>query len=471
MKHLPITPHLYTLLSAEFPNLFTENPVHLRLLYHILFPSRVDEQTGLPLVPAFLLAHLEGKETAFRGHRYKAQNFLDRFEALVDGRVEIEPYEYTKGKARTAMLTISDELAQAVEEEMCLPAGTKLLDLVTGKRLPQQSITKARRAMRVTRQTYQQSTSSPSRMYAQWLNSLDVRVFESVKRNLDKAVEEARRIENPVKRRANLGTLFRMRHLDWVPTYKTTENTPRIYTEGSSPAGLSESVRKVLLGGGRATYSADLVAAQLAILAHIWNLPKTAEIVSQKGQVWPLLLAEADLNPEDKPALKTFVYSTAFGMADNALKYTAFKAFGKAKSEHLLATPIIQELLDGRRQRQEEMKRDRGFTDVFGTFRSLDDVLGKQGQGRKTRTEEEGLRMLMAYEAQAYEFSLMEPVLKIAMETSEVRILFWLHDGVYFSVTQPERADYYRERIERAVNERAANLGINTELAVDDTSD
>lgn len=466
MNRFAVTGHLRKILLEEFPKVFTKDSL-TRLLYYVLFPSRVDEDTGLPVLPTYLLANLEDKVKLFRGHRYKGGGFLEEFKEAVDGRVEYTEYVYKKGRARTASLTMSEELARMVEEEMCRPTGGKLIDLVTGEKIPQRDIEQFRRVMRMERRNFPQSTTSPARDYAQWLNTTDVRAFDRVRRNLEVAIEEARSIQDPVKRRANLGTLFRMGHLDWVPTYKTTDNTPRIYTEGSSAAGLSSNVRTVLLGGGKATFSADLVAAQLAILAHIWKLDRTATLVSKRGQVWPTLLAEAALSEVDKGELKTFVYSTAFGMADHALKYKALKSFGAAKADRLLESPTIQELLSGRRQRQEEIRRDGGFFDVFGNFRSLDEVMSRKRPGGNTPTQEEALRMSMAYEAQAYEFRLMQPVLDIAMATQEVRVLFWLHDGVYFSITQPERVDLYRGRIERAVKKRAQELGMHTELDIE----
>ena len=71
---------------------------------------------------------------------------------------------------------------------------------------------------------------------------------------------------------------------------------------------------------------------------------------------------------------------------------------------------------------------------------------------------------LLAHEAQSYERMLMQPVLDLAMKNNEFRIVLWLHDGVYVSVTQRGREGRYMRQLVAEVDAQAQKLGFATRL-------
>lgn len=467
MKLLPVTRRHYEILIEEFPEAFAEKRF-IQLLHYLLFPRGVDKESGFPIIPRYLLAMMEKREHHLIGHRYVASHFLEDFKEAVNGKVKIYGYDYQRKKSRTAFIELSEELSLAIEEEMCRTRGEKLVDLITGDDIDKKVLDAGWAERSKLRRTFPQEVSSPAADYAKSLNTVPSQVFSDIEKNLPLAFARARTIKNRAKRLVNLGTLFRMATLGIVPIYKTTRYTPRIYTDGSSAAGLSSEVRKVLFGGGKATFHGDLAAAQLAILAHVWGLEITGDLLASERKVWPSILNSAGLadTEENRGHIKKFVYSTAFGKEESHLKGFATEKLGRQGSLRLLDTPIIQELLAGRRQRQQQMREEGGFIDPFGVKRTLADVGERKHKG-KLPTEEKVLSRLLAYEAQAYELALMEPVLRLAQDTKEFRIWFWLHDGVYFRITQPERTDYYLKKLMEAVGEKAKELGIQTRLEIE----
>lgn len=472
--NVPVTPHLRALLVAEFPRVFAHGEEHLvRLLHYLLFPTAVDKDSRLPLIHRKMLVKLHGEAAAkeARGNRYSGEKYLRSFREAVNDRLVVGFYNYTRKKARTAFLNLDglDELAQAIEDNMCEPSLVKLVDLATGKRVTQVKIDEARRQVRVRRQEQSQEKSSPAAISAQWLNKhqSDSKTFSRVESNIDAALDVAKAIGEASKRRASLSILYSLRLLGVVPTYKTTAKTPRMYTTGTSAAGLPSAVREILFGGGRGTFHADLVAAQLAVLAHIWTMPLTTQILVSGQPVWEALLEVSGLGLDDKAALKTFIYSTAFGKAPHSLKWEGIQKFGKARTERLWNTPVIQELLDAREKRVVALQEEGGFTDVFGQYHDLQELAQKPRWNGKPTGTEKALKTLMAYEAQAYEFRLMQPILELVQNNSEYRILFWLHDGVYLNNTQPERNPVFLRRLSDMVDARATELGIHTRLDIE----
>ena len=318
MKQLPVTQRHYELLTAAFPDVFAEKRF-IRLLHHLLFPRTIDKESGWPRIPRYTLASMEGREHHLAGHRYVARTFLIDFKEATGGAVNIYGYDRKRKKSRTAFIELPDDLALAIEEEMCRTQGEKLVDLLTGDKIKKKVLIAERTERNRQRKAFPQELSSPAAGYASWLNEVPSQVFTDVEKNLLSAFAVARTIDSKARRLVNLGTLFRMATLGVIPVYKTTKNTPRIYTDGSSAAGLSSQVRKVLFGRGKATFHGDLAAAQLAILAHIWKLETTSELLTSGQKVWPSILSSANLpdTEDNRGHVKKFVYSTAFGKEES----------------------------------------------------------------------------------------------------------------------------------------------------------
>jgi hypothetical protein len=69
--------------------------------------------------------------------------------------------------------------------------------------------------------------------------------------------------------------------------------------------------------------------------------------------------------------------------------------------------------------------------------------------------------------AQSYELKLLYPVIQLARTTNDFTIMYWLHDGFYMLVNNNERAAYWIELLELAVETVANELEIPSFLDIE----
>ena len=207
----------------------------------------------------------------------------------------------------------------------------------------------------------------------------------------------------------------------------------------------------------------DLVAAQLAIIAKLWRLPTIGALLQDHlsiGSIWPAVLRLVGLDDGDKDGFKRVVYATAYGMTRHGL-YGMTRRWLDLDGpgvQQLINTPFMRELLRGRNGRLAQLRRDGGIVDAFGRgVRMMDRLPGSHNRYHAENS-------LLAHEAQSYERMLMQPVLDLAMKNNEFRIVLWLHDGVYASVTQRGREGRYMRELVAEVDARAQKLGFATRL-------
>ncbi|GGL85099.1 hypothetical protein GCM10010840_23770 [Deinococcus aerolatus] len=290
------------------------------------------------------------------------------------------------------------------------------------------------------------------------LNSVSPQTYNQFTRYFDEAMESAASIgavgteaiasdaydiQADGRRHSNLRTLYVLFQRGLSPTYQSVQNSPRYYTRGVSLSQLSPKVRQALFGGA---WHLDLAAAQLAILAQLWKLPNWQRILesavhghqSSRIEVWvPLLRAVGLEGLEHKRAFKTLVYSAAYGMSRRNLLKKAAEAFGEERAAALFKTSLMRELLVGRTKRMTRLMDEGGIKDpISGTFITLEsrEKISKPTDPLKSaRHLNATVRSLMAYEAQAVELDLMQPVLDRMRKDARFRVVLWLHDGCYIT--------------------------------------
>lgn len=220
------------------------------------------------------------------------------------------------------------------------------------------------------------------------------------------------------------------------PMYKEVWRTARIYTHGNSILGLKKEFREELfrkLGW----ISLDLKAAQLAIVAKLWDIPMVSNILSSEPGIWQYL-AE-NMGWEDKGLFKSSVYAIIFGSSTtrktkNGLP-TIWAENGKSLIElgQFLAIPAIHELVIMRDQRRRAIDSQGYVMDAFNKKRKLNMRKGVNAAS------------LLANEVQSYEMAIMLDVAD-AVRTKRIDIAAWIHDGIAIYGSTDKR------KVERAIN-------------------
>lgn len=466
-----------------FPAAFQKgNAAYRRLLQELLFASWVDPLSGEVVLSRKHLARIEGKEHLLKQHRYSGGQFLQNFQQDTGLDLQITEAQWLKGRARTARPKWPLGLENLLSSELqVLPSErAEHLQLVDfeGRPMSKTALAELRRELRKERQ--QREGPADVRL----LNSVSPQTYNQFTRYFDEALESAASIgavgteaiasdaygiQADGRRHSNLRTLYVLFQRGLAPTYQAVHNSPRYYTLGVSLSQLSPKVRRALLGGA---WQLDLAAAQLAILARLWNLPGWQSILesavhgqqASQIEVWaPLLRAVGLEGLEHKRAFKTLVYSAAYGMSQRNLLKKATGAFGAERATALFETSLMQELLAGRAQRTARLKEEGGIVDpVSGEFVALVDWEKRLGVDPQSGA---AIRSLLAYEAQAIELDLMRPVLDRMRTDSRFRVVLWLHDGCYVTTGYDKEMERKQiERVVREVNARAARAGIATVL-------
>jgi hypothetical protein len=277
--------------------------------------------------------------------------------------------------------------------------------------------------------------------------------------------------------------------------YIPGERTPRLYTRGAVVHSLCRELRKAALKG---CIHLDLKACGVAVAARVWEVPPLQEFLSSGGAFWEELLSALDLEAGAKPRLKTAVHSLCFGRGRDTLglelafgvteadlreekartgatpdsldywdpeaEYYSSDSeearrlrvaqgkpggIGRQKTNLFLKHPFINGLFRGRKAAMDQIEKDEGAEDAFGRW------IPEEGNG---------ITSVLAQQVQSYEMRMMLQILPVIQKERDIRILCWLHDGVYLRILDPGEAPRKVKRLCQAVNAEASRLGIHTRL-------
>lgn len=440
------------------------NAAYRRFLQELLFSGWVERTSGQMVLSRERLAQIEGQEHLLRQHRYYGQKFLQKFQDDTGLELQIKEAQWWKGEARTVSAKWPARLESLLSSELrVLPSERvghlQLVDFETLRPMSKTALAELGRERRKARQRQEGPAD------VQLLNSVSSQAYSKFTAYFADAQESADSIVADGRRHSNLRTLYVLDQWGLAPTYQAVLNSPRYYILGVSMAQLSPKVRQALLRGA---WSLDLAAAQLAILARLWELSEWQGLLESavhdaQIDVWEPLLRSVNLQwPGDKRIFKTLVYAAAFGMSRRNL-LTKAAALGEERAAALFQTSLMRELLAGRAERRARLEREGGIVDpVNDRFVTLAEREQNLSPAKRRRSLASSL---MAYEAQAHELNLMRPVLERVRADARLQVVLWLHDGCY--VTSRHGSAFERQQIERVVREvedRAARLGIATRL-------
>ena len=292
-----------------------------------------------------------------------------------------------------------------------------------------------------------------------------------------------------------------LRKLYWVrkfpqPLYLPCDRFPRLKADYANQAmNLPSTVLRSIYT--ERDYELDLSKAHLASYVPVAkreglevptlekclqaNLRGDEELL-EGGDLWTDLASSVNTDVFDDPkALRSAVkrsYSAVYGSGRQNVLYRIYEKYGKLTGDYpgegleplrpLLSHPLMEELLETRDKLELLINERGGLEDANGRFIPV-------SAWDQTKRKENRWRGVMAYVNASYEQELMLPIFEEAWDERErdgqTRFKVWLYqaDGVTVRIDRRYSHANQIERLQSAVAEEAAELGVPTELEVDYT--
>jgi len=223
---------------------------------------------------------------------------------------------------------------------------------------------------------------------------------------------------------------------------------------GSSIAALCRKLRRFFLSDSP---EGDLKCAQLAIGSVLFGYPKIYEFLSDpknKGDIWREIIPEW-VNPEEfefvKEHVKEATYSVQYTMEWNAVKHILLDklkpCFGynaNVLCDQVMQSWVFREMFECVDRFVEKLNNGLEVKDAYGRSYRLSEKLNAGA--------------LMACVAQSYETKILYPAFEYVASKSDgtkkdkVRIILFQFDGFNIWTRDARSADYYKEKILKAVN-------------------
>lgn len=159
-----------------------------------------------------------------------------------------------------------------------------------------------------------------------------------------------------------------------------------------------------------------------------------------------------------KPILKIALYSCVFGKNRKAIEQDFTYQMGLAGlpvNATLFDEVHLQALLEGMEYLRKQIKQQGGMQTPYGW---------------KVYTPGENINKFLAQVVQAYEVALIVAVYEEAMRyqvnpNHTFYVVLHQHDGVSLLLQQPEMEQYIRERLQKAVSNKARLFNMYTSIA------
>jgi hypothetical protein len=454
-----------TLVRDTYPAL-DQNPAYWSLMGHILLGTLRDEQTGLSLVPRWLLAEIEGKEGQLATRNYVGHHLLDRFSRDVVP-IRYSGWSYTNGEARMLEdVPITPQVRAAREAELAQswhPRGRVYFG--TGQSFSRKRQALVRKADRYDAlRRMDQAGCAEARDVISYMNALPSNRFAKLIQAMPAAYQAAQSIEREETRAWQLSILNAICDQP-VPVYGPSARTVRVFAFNNGLSWLKRDIRQILIRGWNAL---DLRSAQLAICAKEWSVVEVQAFLAGNPPqtIWDMLFEYFGRVPDRtmKEVFKHALYATTYGAGDKRIARTFTDAgYAEDDARRFRSHPLIHALFLARERRIQQIENDGGAWNCFGQWISLWQI--RDGRGGRPIPNP---RSVLAQLAQARELQLLYPAIMLARQTDQFQIMLWLHDGFYVAFRHQAQQERWIARMQRVVNQRAAELGIFTRLEVSD---
>jgi hypothetical protein len=460
------------LVLDTYPALRTNT--HYRALFaYLLFPSKVDDETGLPVLDELTLATLADQLQLLKQNHFKGGEFIARYREDVGHDVKVSKYSHVAGRARAVTdLNLAPALAEALDAELRTPLpSAQGVAFVSGLKRTRQHDSNARKADLA--QTMLATT--PYRVASEAITYLNTGVSkrlssDAVQAHYEEAYAVALQGDNLIGRRQNLLTLrWMLIQPQQFYTASRLGRTCRIFPAHYGLNTLSREVAQVL---GKGWITCDLRSSQLAIAAFLWNVPAMITFLRSGKNIWDELGSAFGEKRPAKRRLKDGVYALTYGGARPRICWSLNEDQGRfaydepldaatlALGACLLTHPLMQAMYQARQHELDTIRLAGGAWDCFGHWISMPMDPHPRYPHQKTPNP----RSVLAQVAQAAELKILAPVFVLARAGKDFRITRWAHDGFSIHIREKRRVKQVCARIEDAVRISAASLGVETHL-------
>lgn len=442
------------------------NVAHWQMMQYLLLGACDDRETGKRLLAHEFLAEIAGH----KGDKsnFKSGQFLQEFRNthFSPSTFSWTPHLAAEKCRQVDTLILPASLLSALEEEYARRHyDTGRVYFATGHAfsIKTQRQDRAYRRGRA-KEDAQTAETQEAREILAYLNNLPPHLFNRiVLLNHEAAEQVALSLPNANARKQQLEIL---KHIYEQPQtfYRPVidGNTDRIFGVKRSFTALKREVRNALIDGW---HKADLRSSQLAINAMLWDVPEVTEFLRARTQsIWGALYQHFDLHGDAatraKPALKTALYATCYGMGVRKIGKNLTKdltELGINKDGRIfLKHPLIKALLDGRRRAVARIQEDGGARTCFGKW--LD-------------TFELTIPQVLAQISQAIELKIIHAAFVVAKKTADFTITLFQHDGIAVHFTDKSKQELWRNRLNNAITKQAQCFGVETYLEWEFISD
>lgn len=322
----------------------------------------------------------------------------------------------------------------------------------------------------------------------EYLNNLKPnQLLYRINNNFDLAWQTAQNIPNPSSRIHNLELLTRIWENRQIWSifnksiqYRCTENSMRLFSVGETLLGLSKDVRKALCAGW---IELDLVSAQTAICAAVWEVKEVIDFLAANQSIWDYLAQHLEPLLEQlmgqsieannlKKLLKNMWYAVLFGASIPSKKKKTKAQENKTPQNNY---SIIQTLEDWWNNLQSQPLSEEAIAQILKTYKSID-LVKVMLKARRTRLKQfkqpdkthklvdingvtwtKSLKQgytLLPIEAQSYEFYLMTKVVFDYFKSlSHASIQLWQHDGVTISIKNNNHLEQVKTKLNKKLEQ------------------
>lgn len=468
--------------QKDWPGL---DKVQWKFLSYLLFGVYKDKSSSRLLLPAEIIARINGKYSQWKNNNFNSSQFLGEFQNTVP--IKYSKWSYVERQLVRVLLEfpISDELEAEIQKGLA-EGWTNSVYFASGRKVTDKTKKTENDLSRQEALESMATTIPEAQALIEYLNTPRPHLYSSLLKNLPKAREIAKTLKKD-----SVGQLKMLNIMQYQtqPYYRTVEATTRVYAIKENMTYLARPVRKALTNG---LWECDLKSAQLAIAAKVWNVPVVAEFLKEKKSIWEEL---SDwMGFEAKDIYKNTLYALMFGSGSlllsrivseldlthpidvildpkfSKLYWSRKKTYLKdeelieniikeVKGRDLMSKfkthPLIKEILKARAKQLRKIRRAKGAFNFFKIWLSTDKFPPKS---------------ILAQVAQSYELALLWPIIELAIKNQDkkgFKIVLWQHDGLTIKVDDNNLEQLWIEKLKFAVSQKAFNLEINTELEVE----
>lgn len=438
-------------LLASYPALayHQHSAAYWRLAEYLIYGSFADED-GRLILPATHISDLVSHRPVEGQRWFSARAWLDAFSRDM-WPLDVREYDHQAGEARSVardlppdvQAVLADEPLDALGEEGQVWFGSGVP--VTKKKIYAEAAcyTCALREL-----ADGVGADHPARGLMEYLNSQpQTTVGKVVRSNWGEVMRVFGAIPDGTRKESARKTLLVLRDFCRL-IYAASDKTPRLHALGPTIHQLPRELRKAAL---TSCVSLDARSCQLAVVSKLWQVPALSAFLASGNSIWDELQRVTGTTADDKPALKTALYSIIFGMGEKAVRVNLALEIGEPGAGRYLDHPIIRELLTARKAQLRQIRRDKEVTDAWGR------VIAYNPRNAK-------LRSLLAQEVQSWEVRLMLSLLPVLLAERDVNVVSWLHDGVTLHVSDKRQTRRIIDRLGAAFATQAALLGLDTDL-------